>query len=480
MNRLKVFLGSFLAIVQLLLLVPQAALAVNPPALAVPPGLSFAQIKITGNEFLMLQNNTADPITDLSQYWLYGFNNVNPVASGVNSTLQQLPSGSLLPGQTLLLNATGGSTCGAAVTGKLGISLTDSGGYLEIVKTALVNNLLVYTGGDAVSWSSAVNSAPGMISQVPSSSADPAGAWYRYQNSLPTPPFLWQQADVDASNVCQLNVVISNVVTTGPSNPGNQLLPGLPPAATFITIVSSTGSGSGPYLPASDKGLRTPTLTEILPNPASPATDANDEFVELYNSNSATFDLSGFKIQSASLTSKTLHVYKIPAGTTVKGHGYISFTSGNTSISLNNSGGQVWLLDPFGNVLNKTDVYGKAASGSAWALGNGKWFWTGTPTPNRANTITQTSGAGAPGSTTKAPSISGVEGITTSDPHSAASGKTSSTAPQSSDTGQKLHPWIIVVIGLLALIYALYEYRNGIINKVRQFVRNRSSRRKDR
>src|SRR6266700_2836713 len=69
--------------------------AASPPTLAGPIGLALIEIKITGNEFLMLQNNTGSTISDLSKYWLYDFNNANPLASGVSSSTQQLPAASL-------------------------------------------------------------------------------------------------------------------------------------------------------------------------------------------------------------------------------------------------------------------------------------------------------------------------------------------------------------------------------------------------
>src|SRR3990167_10415739 len=84
-------------------LISTSALAASPPALTVPTGLSLAEIKITGNEFVMLQNNTGGAIPDLSKYWLYAFNNVNPLAPGVTSNSQQLPAGNLAQGQAVLL-----------------------------------------------------------------------------------------------------------------------------------------------------------------------------------------------------------------------------------------------------------------------------------------------------------------------------------------------------------------------------------------
>src|SRR3990167_4757231 len=143
--------------------IPASVFAASPPVLGVPAGLSMAEIKITGSEFVMLQNNTGTTIPDLGKYWLYVFNNVNPLAAGVTSNSQQLPTGSLANGQFILLSASGGNTCGAAVTAKLSLSLNDSGGFLQVVQNSLNGNLLVQTAGDSVSWSSSLNSTEGMI-----------------------------------------------------------------------------------------------------------------------------------------------------------------------------------------------------------------------------------------------------------------------------------------------------------------------------
>ncbi len=465
MNRLKIITGVILLIFAFWLSFSGLTLAISAPPLAAPSGLSLAELKITGSEFVMLVNNTGAAINDLGQYWLYGFNNVNPLASGVSSSSQQLPDGSLLNGQTLLLSQ-GGATCGAAVTGKLSISLTDSGGYLEIVKTSMVNNVLTQTAGDAVSWSSSTNSAAGMISKVPSNSADPYSAWYRYQNSTPNPPYLWQQADIDSTNICQLKVTVQGNVVTGPSNPDNQLLPGTPPPATIVSIGNFSETSTG--LPPSDIGLMAPVLNELLPNPAKPQTDTNDEFVELYNPNSATFDLSGFKLQTKSNSSTTMHTYTFPAGTKISGKSFAAYPSANISISLSNSGAQVWLLDPSGNVISQTEPYSEAKDGQAWALANGKWYWTSTPTAGVANVITAYNGAG--NSTSNG--VGTVLGADTTNPSSNSSNANSNTNQKAAP----IHSGVLVAVGVLALLYGVYEYRQDVANWVYKFKRNRTSR----
>jgi len=58
-----------------------------------------------------------------------------------------------------------------------------------------------------------------------------------------------------------------------------------PPSASPNAITPIDNSAATPVFPAADVGLVTPQLTELLPNPTAPKTDAQDEFIELYNSN---------------------------------------------------------------------------------------------------------------------------------------------------------------------------------------------------
>lgn len=463
-------------------LLPGAVWAVMPPALEVPASLSVAEIKITGNEFLLLENNSGLAISDLSKYWIYFFNNVNPLAVGVSSSSQQLPPVSLGSGQTVLLSANGGSTCGAAVTGKLSISLTDSGGFLEIVQTSIVNSLLVQTAGDAVSWSSGVNATPGMITNVPSNSSAPNGAYYRYKNPVSGgAAYLWQQADIDAANSCQLNVTVAGVVTPGPVNPGNQLLPSTPPPATIVSADSLdavTDSG----LPTSDIGLQAPQINELLPNPAEPQTDGEDEFIELYNSNDVAFDLTGFKLQTGT---STFHNYTFATGTFLPARSFEAFYSIDTNLSLSNTSGQARLLDPAGNIISQADIYNKAPDGQTWALASGTWYWTMTPTASQANVINQPLTVRAL-STGASPVVAKKSTNTTTSGKTAATPKVKAATTSSGSTNtpvvaspkpKNLHPFALALVGAGAVGYAAYEYRNDLRNRLYQFRRHRKARR---
>jgi hypothetical protein len=443
------------------------AAADTPPAMAAPQGLSITELKITGDEFLMLQNNTPAAISDLSSYWLYAFNNVSPLSSGVSSSQQQLPAVALDAGETLLLSAAPRDTCGAEVAGKLSVSLGDSSGFLEIIqlRQPTPNGPVMQTAGDSVSWSSG---AAGVITTVPSGSKDAAAVYYRYQNGV---DFAWQLADIDTADACQLDVAAA---PTQPISTGGLLAPSGNPPATIVQLASTGAAASGPTLPATDIGLSAAQITEILPNPSGTGTDGSDEFIELYNSNAKTFDLSGFILQTG-LTTK--HSYTFPQGTTLPAKGFVAFYSADTGLSLSNSSGQADLADPFGTVIGQTDPYGTAKDGQAWALANGTWYWTGKPTPGAANVVNQGMGTSIKTTTAKKATAAVKGAATTTSPlqGSATSASTADTA-----AAAPIHPAVLAAVAILAVGYGVYEYRHDLGNKLHQFREHRAARRKAR
>jgi len=450
-----------LALSSLLLLWPLHASAVAlPPSLAVPAGLSIAQIKITGDEFLVLQNSASATIPDLSTYWLYDFNNVSPLAPGVSSSQQQLPAVSLDAGQTLLLSASSRDTCGAEVAGKLSLSLTDSGGFLEIVQLGQDSNGAVQQkSGDVVSWSSG---ATGIIQNVPSSTKDPQGMYYRYQNGN---NYSWQLADL-TSTACQLSAVMA---PNTPAQPVNTLAisSDMPPVTIISTAAAS--DSAAPTLPAADIGLSAPQINELLPNPNGAANDGTDEFIELYNPNDKTFDLSGFVLQTG-ITTK--HSYTFPAATTILPKSFTAFYSIDTGLSLSNTSGQAFLLDPLGNTLSKSDPYGTAKDGAAWALAKGAWLWTTNPTPNSANTIKQTAttskkSSSSTGSSSK--NNTAVKGASTTGSSNTGTGNATQVANVT-----PIHPWILAIVAVLAVAYGVYEYRFDLANRLHELRRHRA------
>lgn len=239
------------------------------------------------------------------------------------------------------------------------------------------------------------------------------------------------------------------------------------PPATIIPATSDEPGRTGTVFPERSKGLVSPHLTELLPNPASPQTDAADEFIELYNSNDAVFELTGFKLVAGKRS------YTFPAGTLIEPKSFVAYFSADTRLALSNSGGRAQLLDPFGNIIAQTEPYGTAKDGQAWALANGTWHWTTTPTPKAANAIQAPTAAKKKSAASKTSSTNqAVKGATTtaaSDQPAAEAASLTSNTP--------IHPLMLALVGVFAILYGIYEYRGDLANKFYQFRAYRAARR---
>lgn len=242
-----------------------------------------------------------------------------------------------------------------------------------------------------------------------------------------------------------------------------------------------------PQPPLINAGLLAPQITELLPNPASPQTDAADEFVEFYNPNPADFDLTGYVLQTG-LTAT--YRYTFPAGSLLPAQGYTTFLSMQTKASLSNSGGKAQLLDPSGAVIAESSIYGSAKDGQAWALQSGEWRWVTSPTPGAINSAPAVQpvikAAAAPKSkktTTKKPAAAK---ITKPKTKAAKAEKSKSTTIQKTASANEkaplspIHPAVLAVAALFAVLYGAYEYRGDLANKIHQFRANRAARRASR
>jgi hypothetical protein len=234
----------------------------------------------------------------------------------------------------------------------------------------------------------------------------------------------------------------------------------VPSVAGISTTAEATAT-----MPAADIGLPAPQISEVLPNPASPQTDSDDEFIELYNPGDKDFDLSGFILQTGTTT---LHKYTIPDGTKITPKQFLAFFSADTGISLGNSSGQAALLDPGGSVLSQTDEYGTAKDGYSWVNADGLWQWTTTPTPNSINKIT---------SPAEKSSVKGNKTTKKSSTKPAVASSFGSSGGGSGGVIPRLHPAILAGVGGAAVIYALYEYRHDLANQLYRFRRYRATRR---
>lgn len=126
-------------------------------------------------------------------------------------------------------------------------------------------------------------------------------------------------------------------------------------------------------------------ITEVFPDPASPQTDAADEFVELFNPNPEAVDISGYVLKTGLVTQ---HIIALPAATLPAG-GYMVIKSVDSTLSLVNTGTPVQLADPLGVMRDEAPNYQTALTGESWIKTDTGWQWSTTPTPGAVNIATQ-------------------------------------------------------------------------------------------
>lgn len=438
---------------------------------ALAPQLVIAQIKITSSngQFITLYNNTSSTI-DLSTVLLQYYNNFD-LLRATSGKLISL-SGKVPAHSYFVVNDGPLQACYQMVVDSVSLGLSSTAGMVQI--SHFISNTSPQSIGildDYVGWSKTVAvgaqtlpiNASAYLQRQPIDSQNApqiltpgSGTWTQAQQ-----PDGSSLCSVSALNVGSSGAKLSSAVSSPPS-----------------TVLSSTTSDDG-GMPPADAGLIAPQLSEVLPNPAAPQTDATGEFIELYNPNNANFDLSGFILRTG-LT--TFHNFTFPAGQFIlQPHEFRAFYAPQTGLTLTNDSGQAALLDPSGNVLAISDIYDTAKDGYTWVYADGLWQWTITATPNAANIITappvvtskaKTAAAVARASTTKLKS-------TAKTSKKSSSHKTSPnnnfSAPAKNSPG--LHPLILAGFGSIAVLYALYEYRHDLANQLYKFRRYRTSRR---
>jgi hypothetical protein len=413
--------------------------------------LSLAQIKITGDEFVVLRNNTSSNLA-LNKFWLQYYNDFNLTNSGISNSSVQLPAVTLGSHQEILLASGVAPDCGQVLVAKLSFSLKDTAGLLQVLAVNQTNGLIGYQAEDQASWSSKTTDPV----DIKPASSNANQIWFR-----PSATAAWQAGVLDLNTNCQAATGGGSSTTSS----GLQSPTGSPPY-----VVAGSGAADNLGMPAVDAGLTAPQLSEILPNPAPPQSDSEDEFIELYNSNDKVFDLSGFILQTGITT---LHKYTFAEGTVLQPHEFKAFISADTGLTLVNDNGQVKFLDPSGNVLSQSDVYPSAQDGQAWVRADGLWQWTTTPTPNAINTITSPPPPKSSTASSKTKSVKAVKSAKTK------ASKSPNLFSPSNPNGvtNKLHPLLLAGVGAMALLYAGYEYRHDLANQIYRFRRYRETRR---
>jgi hypothetical protein len=223
-------------------------------------------------------------------------------------------------------------------------------------------------------------------------------------------------------------------------------------------------------------------ITELLPNPAAPATDDNDEFVELFNPNDQAIDLAGYVLK----TGANLTYQQNLNGLSIGPKTYLVLYSKDTDLVLSNTTGRAVLFDPSGASIATSDAYSDAPEGQSWQITNNVWQWSTVSSPAAQNVVSPPI-FGVPNAAKSAlkkttakkastPKVASAKTATAKKASTAKPKAAKSTNPSSQAAalveGQPLHPAVLGFMGSLALLYGVYEYRGDIRNQIRKFRRN--------
>lgn len=121
------------------------------------------------------------------------------------------------------------------------------------------------------------------------------------------------------------------------------------------------------------------TFSEIMPSPEG--ADETNEWIELFNSNNSTVDLSGWKIQDAD---GSLTTYAFPSDAKMASNEYLTVKRTETKIALNNEGDGLNLMSPDGKIRDSVS-YKNAPKNQSYGEINSEWTWNFVPTPGKPN-----------------------------------------------------------------------------------------------
>ena len=454
MARGRINLSIIIQVVFLLTIMMLSTISVSISMANASPGdneLDLTKVRIsTAGQFLELKNTGLNAM-DMSRVQIAYYNNYD-LSKATSSKLISL-SGQLAPNEYYMVNDSAVTLCYQTTVASASLGFSTTSGMLQIIylEQSEVGGQFSSRVLDSFAWSKSAVANNNNVVQLPSSKPN---------SFLQDNEGTWVETWPSASNPCQYETGVGAVDEQGESGDYVFLGSTLPPVRRVATTTSSSSNKVNRNI-----GKMAPVINEILPNPASPQTDADDEFIELYNPNDSNFDLTGIKLAFGSKNPKK---YTFPEGTVLSSKQFKAFTSGETSISLSNTEAQVWLLDPNDKVITQSEPYTKAKDGQSWSLDSGKWVWTSVPTPNEINVLSST------GSNTKAKQVATVLGISSTKGGAGEAG--SDSAPHKLADKMPVNSVVLAVVGLTAIGYALYEYRYDISNKIyelRRYFKNR-------
>ena len=237
------------------------------------------------------------------------------------------------------------------------------------------------------------------------------------------------------------------------------------------TVPSQSNSSVPQQQESGSTGL---LITELMPDPAAPLTDANDEFIELFNDTNQAISLTGYTLQTGNSFS-----YSYVLSGTLASHTYLVLYSSQTKLTLSNTSGKARIIDTTGGVIDETAAYEAAPTGSSWQLYDNQWSWNSVPSaglvnnspPVGAQSVAKVKSVTTKTTATKAKATSkAAKQAAQKSQNQSASGQTTDQLPQNS-----VNKSVIAGVGVLALGYILYEYRYDIAQKYRQLRGHKAS-----
>ncbi len=301
----------------------------------------------SSDEWLELYNTT-DSAIDLTNWTLSDGGDVNIVLSGF-----------IAAHGYYLLERTDDTTVSDLAADKIYTGGLNNGGEILTLRDGFAN-VIDTANGNGGAWAAGTASPACSMERVDALQADDDANWRTNDNV--------HRNGLDAAN---------NPLCGTPKNENSASLP-VTPTVTFTPTFTGTPAPGGLY------------VNEFMPDPAQDwngdsVADDNDEWIEIYNANAFSVDLSNWKLDD--VANGGSNPYPIPGGTTVAAQSFLVFYRAATNIALNNTNDDVRLLHPDGTVADMIS-YKTSASNASWSrVPDGANYFSlyCPPTPNASN-----------------------------------------------------------------------------------------------
>jgi Lamin Tail Domain len=415
------------------------------------------------SEFIEIEN-TSDSTLNLTGWRLQYHSSTSTNWTTKNLTFVSPTITSFKAGDRALLLAAGYSPPGTLPIATFASGLSDTGGSIRIVPSSLdeaQGDIVVWGTTDPPTCSIAPKHADGQsLKRYPSGDGEIMDSSISgkdfYVSNSPSPD------SIDTQDPFSIDEVVNycgkpSGTTEDPQAPGAPEDPGSPPQPIYQKI----------------------EITELFPDPVSPQSDENDEYIELFNPGAEPVKLAGYKLQAG-----MNFTYSYTIGDVIIQPGeYYSISRKDSSLTLSNTSSRARLLNPAGEMISETEAYDQSNPAQSWQLYNGSWQWSESPTPSLANIQLLVGSDAKPATkitakpatkTTKAKKASTKKSSTkkaavSKKPSSDQKGESSSPFTYTDNTGTtRLQPYILWGAGTLLLGYGLWEYRWDLITKFKR------------